>query len=182
MTAGGYRPNSGPMPGTKYRPRANKKAKVSKVPKKRGRPPKAKVESADCVADIVKEIVVEVAAKVARPVKVKKTIKPVANIPVDVIASPVQVPIAPQPTSLAPADIANAAAAVNLTPLDYLLSVMNNPTEDQNIRIRVAGMIAPFIHPKPGERTGKKDEKEEKAQTAFTGKFKAGRSPLSLVK
>lgn len=179
---GGYRPNSGPMKGTKYRPRTNKKEKLPKVPKKRGRPPKIKVGSVDCVADIVKGVVVEVAAKVANPVKVKKTIKPVANTPTEVIASPVQVPIATQPTSLALDDIENAAAAVNLTPLDYLLSVMNNPTEDQNIRIRVAGMIAPFIHPKPGERTGKKDEKEEKAQTAFTGKFKAGRSPLSLVK
>src|SRR3990172_2762861 len=155
MAAGGYRPNSGPIRGTKYRPRANKKEKIPKVPKKRGRPPKVKVESA----------------------KEKKTIKSVAISPNEAIVVPVQEPIAPQPTSLAPNDIANAAAAVNLTPLDYLLSVMNNPTEDQNIRIRVAGMIAPFIHPKPGERTGKKDEKEERAKSAGEGKFKAGRAP-----
>jgi hypothetical protein len=179
MTAGGYRPNSGPMPGTKYRPRANKKEKIPKVPKKRGRPPKVKVEDVAPRVDTVIVVAEKAVEKIAKPVKVKKTIKPVAIVPAEII---VEKPIAPQPTSLEPTDIANAAAAVNLTPLDYLLSVMNNPTEDKNIRVRVAGMIAPFIHPKPGERTGKKDEKEEKAQTAFTGKFKAGRSPLSLVK
>lgn len=181
MTAGGYRPNSGPLPGTKYRPRVNKKEKMSKVPKKRGRPPKVKVED---VSPIVETIIVaaeKATEKIAKPVKAKKTIKPtpMVVIPAEV---PAQESIVSQSTSLEPTDIEKAADALNLTPLEYLLSVMNNPKEDQNIRIRVAGMVAPFIHPKPGERTGKKEEKEEKAKTAFTGKFKAGRSPISLVK
>jgi hypothetical protein len=182
MTAGGYRPGSGPLPGTKYRPRANKKAKIPKVPKKRGRPPKVKVEGVVPPVSIAPMAVQGVAEKIAKSVKVKKAIKSITIPPAEIIVVPIQEPIASQPTSLAPNDIVNAAAAVNLTPLDYLLSVMNNLTEDQNIRIRVAGMIAPFIHPKPGERTGKKDEKEEKAKSAFAGKFKAGRSPLTLVK
>lgn len=183
MTAGGYRPNSGPMPGTKYRPRANKKEKVPKVPKKRGRPLKAKAGNVDCAADIISVAAVEVVEKIAKPIKVKKAIKHVAIVSAEVVAPLVQEPIVPQPTSLAPTDIVNAAAAVNLTPLDYLLSVMNNPKEDQNIRIRVAGMVAPFIHPKPGdERKGKKDEQEEKAKSAGQGKFAPIRTPLSLVK
>ena len=191
MAAGGYRPNSGPMPGTKYRPRANKKEVIPKIPKKRGRPPKVKVDKIDCLVDIPK---VKVVTKVVKPVKqvkpvkpdrVKKIIKPdpvVAITPTEVVVVPAQEPIIPQPTSLVPADIENAAAAVNLTPLEYLLSVMNNPKEDQNTRIRVAGMIAPFIHTKPGERTGKKEKKEERADVAAKGKFSAGRAPLSLVR
>lgn len=165
MSAGGYRPNSGPMPGTKYRPRANKKEKLPKAPKKRGRPSKVKV---DIEASVVKADIIK---------KSKKAVvvaEPIVSIPTP--------PITTSPTSLAPADIENAAAVVNLTPLDYLLSVMNNPTEDQNIRIRVAGMIAPFIHPKPGERTGKKDEKEEKAKTAAGGKFAPSKQSIALVK
>ena len=165
MTAGGYRPNSGPMPGTKYRPRANKKEKLLRIPKKRGRPPKAKVniEASIVKADIIK--------------KAKKA--------VDIVEPVVSTPILEATTlltSLAPADIENAAAAVNLTPLDYLLSVMNNPTEDKNIRIRVAGMIAPFIHPKPGERTGKKEIKEDRAKSAGQGKFSPSKHSLALVK
>lgn len=182
MTAGGYRPNSGPLPGTKYRPRANKKEKVSKVPKKRGRPLKIKVEDVISIMGTVIVAAEKVVKKIAKPIKTKGTIKSIAILPTEVIAASTQKSIEPQTTSLEPTDIANAAVAVNLTPLEYLLSVMNNLAEDQNIRIRVAGMIAPFIHPKPGERTGKKDEKKEKAKTAFAGKFKAGRSPLSLVK
>ena len=198
MTAGGYRPNSGPMPGTKYRPRANKKDKLPKIPKKRGRPPKVKVEvegnatkvkkirkvnKIGTIMDIAKDVLADLMPIIP---DIKTKIKPIPKIPViEPIVTPIVselIPASVLPTSLLPGDIENAAAAVNLTPLDYLLSVMNNPAEDQNIRIRVAGMIAPFIHPKPGERTGKKDEKEEKAKTAFSGKFKAGRSPLSLVK
>lgn len=163
MTAGGYRPGSGPMPGTKYRPRANKKEKLPKVPKKRGRPPKVKVNIAASVvkADIIKKV--KKVAVVTEPI-------------VSVSAS------TPPPTSLNPSDIEKEAIALNLTPLEYLLSVMNNPAEDKNIRIRVAGMVAPFVHPKPGERTGKKDEKEEKAKNAAGGKWKTGRAPLLLVK
>jgi hypothetical protein len=168
MTLGGYRPNSGPLPGTKYRPRTNKKNVGPKVPKKRGRPRKVKVDGQDKPVNVEK-VVVDV-----------PSIPVPASVPIPAVVDPK--PITPSPTSLLPDDIVVAASAKNQTPLEYLLSVMNDDKEDKNIRIRVAGMVAPFIHPKPGERTGKKDEKEEKAQTAFTGKFKAGRSPLSLVK
>jgi hypothetical protein len=153
---GGYRPGSGPAKGTKYKPRANKvKNIVPKIPKKRGRPPKLKVDA----------VVISAQNKI------------VAAIVDQIIPPTIQ-----QPTSLAPDDIVSAAAAVNLTPLDYLLSVMNNPAEDQNIRIRVAGMIAPFVHPKAGETTGKKEIKEDRAKEAGLGKFKSGRAPLTLVK
>lgn len=155
MPRGGYRPNSGPIKGTKYRSRINAKKAEVKVPKKRGRPCKVKVDK------VVKVIVT--------PAVIPEFVKPE--------------PITSPPTSLLPEDIVVAAEAKNLTPLEYLLSIMNNSKEDQNIRIRVAGMVAPFIHPKPGdERKGKKDEQVDKAVEAGQGKFKAGRAPLALVK
>lgn len=115
---GGYRPNSGPKKGTKYRPRASKgaapkKTKASKVPQ----------------------------------------------------------------------DIVDEAKAADLTPLDYMLKVMNDTKEtDKARRDRMAIAAAPFVHARKGEGAGKKEEKNEKARTAGAGKFSSGRAPLAVVK
>ena len=118
MARGGYRPNSGPKKGTKYRPRALKGAtpKKTKAPK-------------------------------------------------------------------VPRDIADEAKAVNLTPLDYMLKVMNDETEsDKARRDRMAIAAAPFIHARKGEGAGKKEEKSDRAKSAGAGKFSTGRAPLAVVK
>ncbi len=74
------------------------------------------------------------------------------------------------------------ASADNLTPLDYMLKVMNDPTADKERRDRMAIAAAPFLHPREGEGKGKKDEKAERAKKAGSGKFAPSRPPVRLVK
>jgi hypothetical protein len=69
----------------------------------------------------------------------------------------------------------------NLDPLDYMRRVWNDPNESPDRRDRLAMAAMPYVHLKPGEG-GKKDAKEEAATKAAGGKFKVGKSPLSLVK
>ena len=114
MARGGYRPNSGPPKGTKYRPRGSK----------------------------------------------KKT-KP------DEISQ----------------DIVDEAEAENLSPLEYMLNVMNDELADKNRRDRMAIAAAPFQHSRKGEGLGKKDEASERAKTAGAGRFSTSASPkLTMVK
>ena len=75
------------------------------------------------------------------------------------------------------------AEAEKLSPLEYMLRVMNDPNEpDIARRDRLAIACAPYVHPRAGEIEGKKEGKEERAVEAARGKFKAGRAPLALVK
>jgi hypothetical protein len=130
MPKGGYRPNSGPAKGTKYKPRTPKQKGETKAKQKKTRVIKA-------VSD---------------------------NIP-----------------SLSPED-AKQASGLNLTPLDFMLKVMRDPTEDNNRRDKMAALAAPFCHPRKGEGLGKKEEKESKAKTAGAGRFSASQPPLKVVK
>jgi hypothetical protein len=43
------------------------------------------------------------------------------------------------------------ANANSVTPLDFLLGVMRDANNDPALRVRAAGMVAPYLHPK-GER------------------------------
>lgn len=78
------------------------------------------------------------------------------------------------------ADIAVAAAAEDITPLEYMLRVMRDPREDKDRRARMAIACAPFIHPKAGEGKGKKELASERAKAA-SEKFAAGRPPLTVL-
>ncbi len=82
-----------------------------------------------------------------------------------------------------PPDVAAKAAAENLTPLDYMLKVMNDTTEeDKTRRDRMAIAACPFIHARPSEGKGKKQDKGERAKAAGLGKFAPSAPPLKLVK
>lgn len=75
------------------------------------------------------------------------------------------------------------AAAENLTPLDYMLKVMNDAEAEKERRDRMAIAAAPFVHARKGEGgIGKKDEKADRAKAAGSGKFAAGKAPLKMVK
>lgn len=80
-----------------------------------------------------------------------------------------------------PQDIADAAAAENLTPLDYMLREMNKTGEPKERRDRLAIAAAPFCHPRKGEGTGKKEEKADRAKAAGAGKFAASKPPQLKV-
>jgi phage terminase small subunit len=81
-----------------------------------------------------------------------------------------------------PRDITDAAAAENLTPLEYMLREMNKPTEPKERRDRLAMAAAPFCHPRKGEGAGKKDDKADRAKQAGSGKFAASAAPIRVVK
>jgi phage terminase small subunit len=149
MSRGGYRPNSGPLKGAKYKPRTPKP--------EAGVKPKVKV----------------------KPVKVKAPKKPKQEKTKKAIQA--ATPPEKKKPVLSEQD-AKKAEALNLTPLEYLLQVMNDPDQDENTRIRVAGMAAPFIHPRKGEGRNKKDDDEEKAKRAGRGKFAPMSDRLKVVK
>ncbi len=50
--------------------------------------------------------------------------------------------------------IAEAAQAFGISPLEYMLAVMNDPDEDMDVRARMAIAAAPYCHrkPKPGDQ------------------------------
>ncbi len=53
-------------------------------------------------------------------------------------------------TALASAAFAAAASNPDMTPLDFLLGIMRDPTVSPELRIKGAQAAAPFVHAKPG--------------------------------
>lgn len=82
-----------------------------------------------------------------------------------------------------PADIASDAAAEQMDPLSYMLKVMNDPQADPARRDRMAVAAAPFCHSRKAEGKGKKDEREDRAKAAASGRFASSAPPkLAVVK
>ena len=69
----------------------------------------------------------------------------------------------------------------NLSPLAYMLKLMNDPKVDQDTRLRAASLAAPYCHSRKGEGLGKKEEKENRAKQAASGKFAAGKPPAKIL-
>lgn len=75
------------------------------------------------------------------------------------------------------------AEDIDLTdPLVCLQSIYKDQTISVDKRIQAAGLALPFVHARKGEGKGKKDEQEEKAKNAGSGKFSPGKAPVRLVK
>ena len=70
----------------------------------------------------------------------------------------------------------------NYTPLEYMLRVMNNPSETAARRAWAAQSAAPYCHPRKGEGAGKKEEKADRARSAGSGKYAASPPPLRVIK
>lgn len=67
-------------------------------------------------------------------------------------------------------DIRAAAKACKLTPLEYMLAVMNDPSADETRRDRMAQAAAPYVHPKAADAApGKKEQREMVARQAERG-------------
>lgn len=58
------------------------------------------------------------------------------------------------------------ARRLGLSPLEYMLDVMNNPAADETRRDRMAIAAAPFVHSKAEGIRGKKEGAEIEAQAA----------------
>ena len=63
-----------------------------------------------------------------------------------------------------------AAKSKRLSPLDYMLSVINDPEVDDGRRDRMAIAAAPYVHARAADaKLGKKEEAEQAALTAERG-------------
>src|SRR4051794_13236325 len=63
-----------------------------------------------------------------------------------------------------------ALASGRMSPLDYMLTVMNDPDADPARRDRMAVAAAPYVHARAaGAKPGKKEEAEQAALTAERG-------------
>lgn len=57
------------------------------------------------------------------------------------------------------------AEKLNLTPLEYMLSVMNDPGEDKVRRDRMAVAAAPYVHGRAADSApGKKEQRQNAAE------------------
>lgn len=82
-----------------------------------------------------------------------------------------------------PAKIRKSARKLNLSPLEYMLSVMNDPSGDTARRDRMAIAAAPFVHGR-AEGDGAKGEREKQADRAIAvgvGKYSTPPPPPKLV-
>ncbi|MGR9116948.1 MAG: hypothetical protein ACU85E_14385 [Gammaproteobacteria bacterium] len=70
-----------------------------------------------------------------------------------------------------PRDIKNDAKKSKLTPLEYMIQVMNDEGAEKERRDRMAQIAAPFVHPRLVEQRGSKDEKKDRAKAAGKGRF-----------
>lgn len=66
-----------------------------------------------------------------------------------------------------------------MTPLAYMLKVMNTDGVEDTRRDRMAMAAAPFVHVRPGDKKGKKEEKHDKAKKAGN-KFAPSKAPAPL--
>lgn len=81
-----------------------------------------------------------------------------------------------------PADIKRTARAAKMAPLDYMIAVMNDDMAEDGRRDRMAVAAAPFVHPrKEPVGAGKKEQREDAAKEASSGKFAPPSAPKLVV-
>lgn len=79
-------------------------------------------------------------------------------------------------------EIRREARTQGLTPLEYMLDVMNDAQADAGRRDRMAVAAAPYVHGKAAESApGKKEQRQTAANEAATGKFAVPQAPKLVV-
>lgn len=69
-----------------------------------------------------------------------------------------------------------------LTPLEYMLSVMNDDDQEPTRRDRMAMAAAPYVHARASDvAPGKKEQKQEAAEKVAAGKFAPRGGPRLAV-
>jgi hypothetical protein len=71
-----------------------------------------------------------------------------------------------KPRPQLPQDVATAAETKGMSPLEYMLAVMRNPKTSQRRRDRMAVTAARYLHARPADSNGKKQELLEAARRA----------------
>lgn len=78
-------------------------------------------------------------------------------------------------------EVPDDVTPTNYTPLEYALTVMNDPREPKDRRDRLAVAAMPYVHAKKGE-SGKREKAESNANKVSQGKFSRASAPkLSVV-
>lgn len=70
------------------------------------------------------------------------------------------------------ADIKKAARQSGMTPLDYMLTVMNDSKADDERRDRMAVSAAPYVHARPTDALGGKKEQQLAEAEKISGEGK----------
>lgn len=73
-----------------------------------------------------------------------------------------------------------APSTEGMTPLDALETFMNDPALPAALRLKAAGLAAPFRHKKMGE--GKVDPKDAGASAGGSGRYATRQGPRGAVK
>lgn len=169
MASGGYRPGSGPTKGTKYK--TKKTSKPRKMTKAQAEAEKIRqmlTLGTKAKAKFYQEFLIRVSKGDKLSLAEKKMMDDIAIELAEELGE----------------EVVDKGELGTLTPLEYMLNIMNDPDEKDKLRKdRMAVSAAPYMHPRKGEMgTGKKDEKGERAKSAARGKFSPSRPPLALVK
>jgi hypothetical protein len=192
MARGGYRPGSGPAKGTKYRPRVGKEPKPQgnrspqgelKAPRKPRAEQKPKPPPEPTDADKIRQMLAmgtkvrarmyqEFLQRVGRGEKLTLAEKRMMEKIGDELTAELNGEKPPTEVT---------ATGAPETPLEFMLRIMNDPTQPEDYRARMAVSAAPFIHPRKGEGAGKKEEKSDRAKAAGSGKFAASAPPKLKV-
>lgn len=70
----------------------------------------------------------------------------------------------------------------DMTPLDFMLATMRDGEQDIRIRMAMAQAAAPYVHGKAADQVkGKKEERQDAAEKAATGKFAVPSAPKLVV-
>jgi hypothetical protein len=77
---------------------------------------------------------------------------------------------------------AKEAKKLKMTPLEYMLKVINDDNAEKDRRDRMAIAAAQYVHSRASDQKGKKEERNERAKKAGSGKFARRPEPLRAVK
>lgn len=86
-----------------------------------------------------------------------------------------------KPIKSPPADIRKAARQSGVSPLDYMLAVMNDAAEDPQMRARMAIAAAPYVHARASDALGGKKEQQQDAAERVSADGKYATPPAPKV-
>jgi len=79
-------------------------------------------------------------------------------------------------------EVKREASKAGLSPLEYMLSVMNDDQAERDRRDKMAIAAAPYVHAKADEaKAGKKEQKQQAAEQVAKGRFAPRSGPRLAV-